>query len=259
MVTEAKRFAFADYAVVPNPSLREYLERYEAVLQLQPDTVGITQYRFEQVKDVKLPFVFHATRIANTLLKGGVILPVEVQSQDGRFIRNSRVFGLMERRALAAFYWTYLELPFQQGTFLKDFPERVALAKGALGKHPLASLIHDNMLPGTAVSSPTRLTSTSSPRQRVNPPEHNTDAVTLKDGRVVSLAYLHAQLERLPSNTMVDSIGLGVTKDEAWEIVGQVVKLRPGEDLGDLPVSRMRAAVKSLQVAMLQRDHRRRG
>lgn len=221
MTPETPNYTPPDYESVPNIRLKEFLTEYEEIIQANPAPIGILEYHFEQFIDVGIPRISHADKIRDALRRQGIIEAEQFDIKKSGAIFHVHKFGPWERRVLAAFYWTYLELPFCKDSLTTDFPQRVTLLREALSSHPLANYIHDPKLKN------------------------------INEDRA-SVMRLITVIETIPPNNFfVNPAELGLTADQAIEIVRKATK-REGHIITDgngrINIAQFRACLKTLQI-----------
>lgn len=231
MVTETQNYAPPDYGSIPNIGLRDFLITSEEIIRVNPEPIKATGYRFEGFASCGIPLKSWAERITRELRDLGIVRTEQYGEKRGGAINSPHKFGLWGRRAIAAFYWTYLELPFNKTSFAKDFPQRLNTLREALGSHPLTAYIHD---PQEIKPVPTA--------------NLNSQVITFKDGSVASIDGLSALLKTRHSDEIIDLKALGLTRDQVETIVRMAAKKHVDVIVEELKVERLRACLNTLLI-----------
>lgn len=236
MTTETDNTDPPDYGSVPNISLREFLQEYEKIIQVNPYPINAIGYRFEKYSSCGIQLKSQAGRIACMLRDRGII-EANLQGEKKKGVTYYILkFGIWGRRAIAAFHWTYLELPFCKNSMETDISERLGTLREALGNHPLASYIHD----------PKGENNKDNPGQisRLDP-----DTIVFEDGSKASLRELHIAVENRRSDEIVEPNKLGLTNAQ----LEKIIKLATGittivDDEIGVNTERFKACLKTLQI-----------
>lgn len=229
MVTETLNYAPADYRSVPNIGLRDFLITYEEIIKVNPHPVKAIGYRFEKFDSCGIEFVAQAVRIACELRDLEIIRANPQTEQKSGATYSILKFGLWERRAIAAFCWTYLELPFDKTSIGKDFPQRINTLREALGSHPLTSYIHD---PREIKPVPTA--------------SLNSRIIIFKDGSTASVDDLMALMQSCRPDEIINPIKLGLTDAQVETIIKLATGVKRSIDVTEINVERLRACLNTI-------------
>lgn len=229
MIPETPNYTPPDYESVPNFSLREFLQEYEEIIQVNPYPINAIGYRFEKFDSCGIELKSRAVRIA-CMLRDREIIEANLQGEKKKGVTYYILkFGIWGRRAIAAFHWTYLELPFCKNSMETDISERLGTLREALGNHPLASYIHDpkenNFVP-TAKS--------------------NSDIITFIDGGTLSISDLSALLQNRRSDEIINPAELGLTDTQVETIIKLATGVKRSMDVAEISVERLGACLGRL-------------
>lgn len=229
MVTETQNYASPDYGSVPNIRLREFLIDYEEIIRENPEPIKATGYHFEGFASCGIQLKSRAVRIACEL-RGLEIIKANPHKEkgDGGTYQLLK-FGIWERRAIAAFCWTYLKKPLDKTSLAEDFPQRINTLREALGSHPLTSYIHD-------------------PKENNFVPTAKSDSgiITFKDESTASISDLSALLQGRRSDEIINPAEFGLTDAQLETIIQLATGVKRSIDVTTISVERLGACLDTL-------------